>query len=212
MGELKYMDSEETTALVPTSGERDLLSVSMDYVFVIVFQTSRSPSYPMAAAMARNASFYEESKQGKTTHHAAGFSNTEEQLARAATISSLIGSLKGTFFIVRGRMVHSSSGIISVIECCLKSFQVQDHRAHCNVLYPSQFTPGIAGSYIKITGMTKNEQAVIPCAYVAQYTGWSISHEHPASMRDQFRSVCVKRGCDWCPRCNPDDFRFIVSS
>lgn len=206
------MEPENKTDIAKPPGNGDLLSESMNHVFLIVFQTSRSPSYPMAVAIARNASFYEESKQGKTTHHAAGFSNTEEQLARAATIASLIGSLKGTFFIVRGRLVHSSGGILSVIECCLKSFQVQDHRAHCNVLYPSQLTPGIAGSYIKITGLAKNEQAVIPCAFVTQYTGWSISHEHPASMKDQFRSVCVKRGCDWCPRCNPDDFRLITSS
>ena len=205
------MESGKGTEIAKSADDRDLLSQSMNYVFLIVFQTSRSPSYPLALAMARNASFYEESTQGKTTHHAAGFSNTEEQLARAATIASLIGSLKGTFFIVRGRLIHSSERILGVIECCLKSFHVQDHRAHCNVLYPSQFSPGIAGNYIKIIGMAKNEQAVIPCAYVTQYTGWSISHEHPSSMQEQFRSVCVKKGCDWCPRCNPDDFRLITS-
>lgn len=204
--------SEETSGeLQKPDQPQDLLSVSMRFALVIVFQSSRSPSYPMAVALARNASFYDETKHGNTTHHAAGFGGNEEQFARAATIARLVGSLKGTFMIVKGRIPSSGDGALSVIECCLKSYKVNDYRAHCNLLFPSQMPPGMAGSHIKIEGIPKGEQALIPCSYAASFSGWAITPSHPSKMSDQFLAVCVKRGCDWCPRCIPEDFRFVPS-
>ena len=205
------MSEAPSGELKKTDQPKDLLAVSMRFALVIVFQSSRSPSYPMAVALAQSASFYDETKHGKATHHAAGFNGDEEQFARAATIARLVGSLKGTFIIAKGRICSYGDGALSVIECCLKSYKVNDYRAHCNLLFPSQMPPGMAGSHIKVGGIPKGEQALIPCSYAASYSGWSITPAHPSSMSEQFLAVCVKRGCDWCPRCNPEDFRFIPS-
>lgn len=185
----------------------DLPDLSQRYVLVIAFQSSRATDYPLAVSLARRASYFIEVSKGKTDYHVAAFEPTAADIARAISIADMVAGLKGTLFAVKGRMFREDGSARQVLHCLNQSFRVADFRSHCHVVFPTQMPAGIAQTHIKVPHLKKGEELIFPCSYAAQYTGWALTNSHPGTLQDQFRDVCVTRGCDWCPRCNPDDLR-----
>lgn len=183
----------------------DLPDLSQRYALVIAFQSSRAADYPIALSLAQRASYFAEVTKGKVDYHVAAFEATPADIARAVSIADMVAGLKGTFFSVRGKMFKEDGSVRQVLHCLNQSFRVADYRSHCHVVFPTQFPSGIAQAYVKIPHLKNGEELILPCAYASRYTGWALTRSHPGTLQDQFRDVCVTRGCDWCPRCNPDD-------
>lgn len=183
----------------------DLPDLSQRYALVIAFQSSRAADYPIALSLARRASYFVEVTKGGVDYHVAAFEPTAADIARAVSIADMLTKVKGTFFSVRGRLFKDDGNVRQVLHCLNESFRVKDYRSHCHVIFPTQFPVGIPQVHVKIPHLKAKEMLIIPCALAAKYTGWALTREHPGTLQDQFRDVCVTRGCDWCPRCNPDD-------
>lgn len=183
----------------------DLPDLSQRFALVIAFQSSRAADYPIALSLARRASYFVEVTKGKIDYHVAAFEATPADIARAVSIANMVAGLKGTFFSVRGRIFKDDGNVLQVLNCLNESFRVKDYRSHCHVIFPTQFPAGIPHVYVKIPHLKAKDMLIIPCAFAAKYTGWALTKSHPGTLQDQFRDVCVTRGCDWCPRCNPDD-------
>ncbi len=200
----------------------DLIAESLKNPVAVSFQTSTSAGYPLAAAIARQATQYAEAALTKKKMvHFAVFSSEAVQVARAHAVIKYIGHLKGVQVYAAGRALRFASSINEVLDCYLTAQSCTDWRAHCHtIIGPSQglHLPDTIAPLNSVgygvadpsKGRRRVTEYLIPCKFVARRAGFGLSRlsfTHPSGIEAQIQALAVQDGCAWCPRFNPSDHR-----
>lgn len=193
----------------------NLAATSFDYLLVAVFLRSRSDALKWAIEIAERATIFESRDLESLRVYVACFSR--EEAVQAVQLIHCIRGWKGTHFYVRGRMViddmERAYHMESVLRCFVESLSARDYRAHCHRLIDSPHFPvsprrlyeHIHPMFRHVTPLSERGLYLFPCAYMLDW--FEAQRDHPASIRDQIQAAGIAKGCDACPRFNPDDFR-----
>lgn len=192
----------------------NLAATSFDYLLLAVFLHSRSDALKWALEIAERAPLFASRNLESLRVYVAGFD--QEEAEQALQLIHYIRGWKGTHFYVRGRMVigemEQAYHLESVIRCFVESQSAQDWRAHCHRLIDSPYFPvapkriydDIHPMFRHVKPLSERGIYLFPCAHMLNW--FEAQRDHPASIRDQIQAAGVAKGCDVCPRFNPDDF------
>jgi hypothetical protein len=182
---------------------------------VIAFGKSSSTSYPLAVSVAQGAAKYGEVPLGKQVVHLAAFDRTKEGASRALSIIKYLSGSKTLQIFANGVLEKNSWGVISILECYLKSATCNDFRAHCQKIIENPFAEKEYSHNlsitIRLTEETENkakpiivERYLFPCSYLMQRFRFQIGH--PSTPKDQIQAGAVENHCDWCPNFSNSNF------
>lgn len=194
----------------------DLLAESLSHPVAMSFQTSTSTSYPLAVAVAQQATRYAEVPLApKKMVHFAVFSSDVVQAARARAAIGYVGRLKGTKVYAAGRELQFTNSVMDVLDCYLAAQSCTDWRAHCYRAVPWPGHLPIPNNIKSLNSLEYGSAAskrprvieyLLPCRLVAHRAGHGLSRlsfNHPAGVNAQIQSLAVDIGCSWCPRFDP---------
>ena len=194
----------------------DPVKDSFNFLMVIAFGKSSSPSYPLAVSVAQGAAKYAEVPLGKQIVHLSAFDRNKEGASRALSIVKYLSGSKTLQIFANGVLERNSWSVISILECYLKSATCNDFRAHCQRVIENPFAEKDyhhnLSITIRITEETENkakaivvERYLFPCSYLLQHFKFQIGH--PSTPEDQVQAGAVENHCDWCPNFSSDNFK-----
>lgn len=194
----------------------DPVKDSFNYLMVIAFGKSSSPSYPLAVSVAKGATKYAEVPLGKQIVHLSAFDKNKEGASRALSIVKYLSGSKALQIFANGVLERNSWSVISILECYLKSATCNDFRAHCQRIIENPFAEKDyrhnLSITIRITEETENkakpivvERYLFPCSYLLQHFKFQIGH--PSTPEDQVQAGAVENHCDWCPNFSSNNFK-----
>ncbi|WP_186215931.1 hypothetical protein [Burkholderia gladioli] len=193
-----------------------LAAASLDYLLIAVFLRSRSETLPVVLEIAERAELFTQRDLESLKIYVAGFRADDEGATQTMQLIHYIRSWKGSHFYVRGRLMigamEQAYNLESVIRCFVESFSVDDYRAHCYRLIDNPYFPvapqrmyeHIHPEFRHVTPLSERGIYQFPCAYMLDW--FQAQRDHPASVRDQIQAAGISKGCDACPRFNPDEF------
>ena len=193
----------------------DPVKDSFNFLMVIAFGKSSSPSYPLAVSVAQGAAKYAEVPVGKQIVHLSAFDRNKEGASRALSIMKYLSGVKTLQIFANGVLERNSWSVISILECYLKSATCNDFRAHCqrvieNPFAEKEYSHNLSIT-IKITEETKKakpimvERYLFPCSFLLQRFKFQIGH--PSTPQDQVQAGAVENHCDWCPNFSSKNFK-----
>lgn len=194
----------------------NLSATSFDYLLLAVFLRSRSDALPWALEIAERAELFGQRDLESLRVYVVGFSPDRDGGTQAMQLIHYVRGWKGTHFYLKGRMVIGEMGqayhLEAVIRCFVESCSARDYRAHCFRLIDSPYYPVapqrmyeyIHPEFRHVTPLSERGIYQFPCAYMLDW--FEAQRDHPASIRDQIQAAGIAKGCDACPRFNPNDF------
>jgi hypothetical protein len=201
-------------ALVPTA---DPVRASIDHLLALSFLRSTSPSYELAASIARGAAGYHEGMVGKQLAHVVVFAKTRDDAVRAQAVLRHLEGVK-SLQVFTGGKVQSVHTVLEVLDCFLVATGCRDHTAHCHEVIDSPFQRPArrAGGSLTIRLVEEKEpdekpspvdRYLFPCSFLLRR--FHLQHDHPAKPADLVQAGGVKAGCAWCPLFEADCFRKV---
>jgi hypothetical protein len=213
----------------PVAGSALQLMDQMDRlkmcVLFFAFPDSRSANLPIAISLAKAATAYGEQEIAGRTLHFAGFTQSVEDLERAAELLRLAGNWKGTLTRVAGKLVGDALKAYLTIVCYLEARRCVSQSAHCHIVIDDPFHPEFDPFSNQVKPLTvqlasdldtivRNEcvkQYVFPCKRMLMHslfhTRFEFSKEHLATPAEYIQASAVESAIDICPFFDPFAFQ-----
>ncbi len=192
----------------------DPLKDSAEYLAVIIFGKSMSPSYPLAITAARGAARYSEVAIGKQIAHVAAFAKTKEDASRALTLLKYLGGSKTLQVFAKGKSLQSVWKAQEVLQCYLTALSCNDHTAHCYTVLENPFREKYSGGLALTIQLATEptpakpdliDRYVFPCSLLLHR--FRFQKGHPAKVEELIQAAAVEEGCDWCPHFDAKGFK-----
>lgn len=186
---------------VQKSGDLDLFKESVNHCIAVLFPKTRAAGYTAAVNLAMQGVKYGEGDVDGKLYHSAVFGKSKEQIGRALALYRHLSGVKSVQYFVGGQIITQTHRIQDVLSCLIDAEACNDHRAHCQKVITDPFSDN--GESLGFSNY------LLPCTYLERFGRVILSRKHPSSPTDQVQALAVKRGCEWCPNFNANDFKKI---
>ena len=187
----------------------------------VSFPYSRSPRYPHAVELAAKVGQYKQTGEGRAVVNTDQFELVPDQLKAAYMLICALEGIRGATVSVDGFQLSNLWSARKALHCYLKSLLVDDYRAYCWKVVPSD-QPRTSGMRVSILGLLEQgikeaskepeetndpvvddtaSHLVSPCRFLNGF-----HHHNLSTQRDQFKAQAVDQEVWWCPNLKLDLF------
>lgn len=191
-----------------------------DFFAAIIFQSPRSPQWPLVWGLCQGADAVAEGKG----YYAAAFYCTESSLETLTSICHITQEWKTAHLFVRKKKIaHIYS--IKWVSCFLKSLKCNDNLAWCLDITraPSRINDFTSLDHTITVNLNPNavvekkperiaiqELFVCPCKQLSAFTWGKV--ELPVSLKAQFQAFAVEKGFIECPNFDIEQFKPVYAT
>jgi hypothetical protein len=168
---------------------------SENSTMVLCFQKSSSASFPVAVDLAKQADQYHEEAISGVSIYRAAFGKSKLQTAKCMELLRYIGGWKSTQIFTNGRIVQNPYSAIEILNCYVDALACDDWKAHCFSVKRDVIGTSISCDEFKY---------MFPCSLIAHQ--YKHDPDHPSHPQDRIQALATRRGCDWCPHFNKENY------